>query len=475
MMDKETEKLASKLEHAVLGDRTGEDQILQLPDTARDAEDIIAEMTKLAAKDEAKWRSGKVSGTVYYGSAQLHTVMMKAIELFSLSNPLHPDVFGSVRRFEAEVVAWSLKLFHGGPASCGGMTSGGTESILMACRAYKEYAKATRGVLDPEMVVPTTAHAAFDKACEYFGIKLVHVPVDPVTFRAQPGAMAKAITKNTVMLVASAPCFPQGVIDPVSDIAAIAREAGVPLHVDCCLGSFLIPLAAEAGYAMPEFDFSVPGVTSISADTHKFGFAMKGSSVVMYADPKYRRHQYFVAPDWSGGIYASPAISGSRAGALIAATWACMQALGKQGYVQAARTQLGSARAVAAGIRELAAQGEGVVLAGEPDLTVVAFMTTPESGLNVFNVNDAMSARGWNLNALQNPACVHICITMANAATAKERFVADLKDAIHEVRTAPPGKYKDSMGAMYGMAASLPDKAPVDALARVYLDTLLKA
>lgn len=312
--------------------------------------------------------------------------------------------------------------------------------------------------------------------CFYFGIKLVHLPADPVTFKVSPAAIEAAITRNTIAIVVSAPNFPQGVIDPVEEVAALALRKGLPLHVDCCLGSFLIPFAEEVtGKALPKFDFRVPGVTSISTDTHKFGFAPKGSSVIMYASDTFRHAQYFVAPEWTGGIYASPSIAGSRPGALIAACWATMVHIGRDGYRAAARRILAAAKTVTEGIR---ARVPELTLYGEPDLSVVCFgpkMSGGSPNINIYNVSDEMVARGWNLNVLQGPACVHICITYANAEAAATSFVSDLEASIAAVKTAPAGKYKGGAGAIYGMAASIEDKSLVNEVAFGFLDTLYKA
>ena len=205
-------------------------------------------------------------------------------------------------------------------------------------------------------------------------------------------------------------------------------------------------------------------------DTHKFGFTPKGSSVIMYASAELRAHQYFLAPEWTGGIYASPSIAGSRPGAAIAATWATMLSLGRKGYVDAARVILTAARAIAAGVREL---GGDIVPYGSPDLSVVAFGPAPGSSINIYNVGDAMKELGWNLNTLQNPPCIHICVTYANAGQAG-LFLADLRKAVHEVQTAAPGRFKDGTGAMYGMAASIPDKSRVGQISTFFLDALYK-
>ena len=229
--------------------------------------------------------------------------------------------------------------------------------------------------------------------------------------------------------------------------------------------------AKEAGFPQPcAFDFTVPGVTSISMDTHKYGFSPKGSSVILYASHALRRYQYFVAPEWTGGIYASPSIAGSRPGAVIAATWATMLTMGRKGYVDATRTILTAAAKVAAGIK---AMGHPIVLLGSPTVSVVCFGPAPGSRLNIYNVNDAMSALGWNLNVMQNPGSVHVCVTYANAGQ-MDQFLEDLKAAVQDVLTAPPGKFRDGSGALYGMAAAIPDKSFVGQISFNFLDALYK-
>jgi sphinganine-1-phosphate aldolase len=429
---------------------------------------VEALLQRYCAKDAPTSATGKISGAVYHGGAKLQALQVEAFRAYTFSNPLHPDLFPCLRKMESEVVAMCVAVFRGPPGACGTVTSGGTESILMACKAYRELARA-RGVTAPELVAPATAHAAFDKAAAYFGLKLISVPVDPATFRADVAATRRAVGPNTIALVGSAPSYPQGVVDPIPELAALALERGLPLHVDACLGSLLIPFAGEAGFAQPcAFDFTVPGVTSISMDTHKFGFAPKGSSVVMYRTHALRAHQYFVAPEWTGGIYASPSIAGSRPGALVAGAWATLVHMGRAGYVDAARVTLAAAARVAAGVRALAPH---LQLLGAPTVSVVCFGVPPGSPLSIYHINDAMKEKGWNLNTMQNPASVHICVTYANAAKAGE-FVADLAAAVEEVRTAPPGRFKGGSGAIYGLAATVPDKAVVTDFAHMFLNAL---
>ncbi|KAK2566386.1 Sphingosine-1-phosphate lyase 1 [Acropora cervicornis] len=272
----------------------------KLPAKGLQENDLLKEIERYNGMCDVKWDEGRVSGAVY--------------SKFAWSNPLHVDIFPDVRKMEAEVVQMCVNMFKGGKDACGTMTTGGTESILMACKAYRDWAT-DRGIEKPEIVAPISAHAAFDKAAHYFNFKLVHVPVDEKTRRCDLKAMKRAITKNTIALVGSAPQFPHGVMDPIEDIAKLAKKYNTGLHVDACLGGFLIPFMKKAGFDIPPFDFSVDGVTSISCDTHKF----------------------FVAPDWPGGIYACPSMPGSRQGAVIAATWATMLYFGEAGYVESTR------------------------------------------------------------------------------------------------------------------------------------------
>jgi sphinganine-1-phosphate aldolase len=345
---------------------------------------------------------------------------------------------------------------------CGSVSSGGTESILLAMKAYRDCARAERGILQPEIVVPETAHAAFDKAAEYFGIRRVNVPVGP-DLRADVAAMRAAITEQTIALVASTPSYPHGVIDPVDELAELARSRGIGLHVDACLGGFILPFARELGYAVPPFDFRVRGVTSMSADTHKYGYAAKGTSVVLYAEPALRRYQYFVATDWPGGLYFSPTLSGSRPGALSAACWAALVHMGRDGYLDAARRILDTAARIRDGVQRI----PGLRLLGD-SLWIITFGADE---FDIYRVLDAMSHRGWSLNGLHRPACVHLCITLRHTEPGvAERFLQDLSESADEARDTSAGG--SGLAPIYGLAASLPVRGAVADLIRRYVDLL---
>lgn len=296
----------------------------------------------------------------------------EAYVAFSSSNPMHADLFPASRCMEVEVVRMTASILGGGPLGessvCGAMTSGGTESILTAVKASRDYAMAKKGITQPDMVVAVSAHAAFYKAAEYFGIRLIRLPVGP-DYRLSARAVARAITKNTVLVVASAPGFPHGVVDDVAGIAAVAQRHGVLCHADCCLGGFVLPFAARLGYALPRFDFSIPGVTSISVDTHKYGQGHKGTSVVLYRTPELRRCQYTSITDWTGGLYISPGFAGSRSGALIATAWASLVHMGEDGYLRATAAIMEAATQFKEGLQEI----PQLEMVGNPEGSVVAF------------------------------------------------------------------------------------------------------
>jgi sphinganine-1-phosphate aldolase len=321
-------------------------------------------------------------------------------------------------------------------------------------KTYRDHALATRGITEPEMIVPISAHAAFDKAAQYFGIEIIHVPTGP-DWRADVAATEAAITDNTIVIVGSAPSFPHGVIDPIEELSELARSRGIGFHTDGCLGGFVLPWAEKLGYPVPLFDFRLPGVTSISADTHKYGYAAKGTSVVLYRNLELRHHQYFTITDWPGGLYASPTFAGSRAGALSAACWAALVSIGEAGYLDATARILTVADEVKAGLSDGFPELE---ILGD-SLFVVAFASADET-LDVYRVLDAMSSRGWSLNGLHRPAAVHLCVTQRHTKPGfTQHLLADLRASIDEVRLNPTAE--GGMAPIYGMANTIPERGLV--------------
>lgn len=429
--------------------------------------EVLDRLKEIKAEDKL-WQ-GKCSGTVYMGGEHYDEhlgVVNAAYSMFAHTNPLHPDVFPSITQFEAEIVAMTAALLGGkSPAAggevCGNVTSGGSESILMAVKATRDYMRRTRDIVRPEMVLPESAHSAYDKAAQYFGIRILRVPVGK-DFRADVVAIRRAISRNTIMIVGSAPGFPHGVIDPIKELGQLAKRHGICFHVDCCLGGFVLPFARELGWDIPPFDFQVPGVTSISADVHKYGLGPKGTSVILYRDHRLRRHQFVAVTEWSGGLYVSPSAAGSRPGGLIAAAWGAMNSIGKEGYLDATRKIMEASQRIVKGIRQI----EGLYVLGEPDMTVIAFAATD---LDIYKVNDALAARGWSLNALQRPASIHICVTLQHVATV-DQFLEDLEAAANTVRK-DPSKFEDGMAPIYGAAAKMPDRGTVRDLLVAYMDS----
>lgn len=311
-IQKELDKVMHKMEEDMISSKRPNLQhsYSELPSKGLQDDKVLTELTSLSQLNKVEWQKGKVSGTVYHGGSDMSKLLAKAYEMYSVSNPLHPDVFPATRVMEAHILSMTSRLFNA-PGSFGNITSGGTESILMACKAYRDRAKDLFNIVDPEMIIPETAHAAFDKAASYFKIKVRHASLGN-DWKVNLKVVESLITRNTVMIVGSAPNYPHGIIDDIEGLGRLALKYNVGLHVDCCLGSFMMPFMNEAGYQIPPFDFRVPGVTSLSCDTHKFGFASKGTSVILYSSSAIRKYQYFVAESWPGGIYASPSVAGSR-------------------------------------------------------------------------------------------------------------------------------------------------------------------
>ena len=286
---------------------------LSFPEKGKPRQEILAAMD-LARQHDINWRQGRIFSTVYPVDQEINDLLKEAFMMFFTENGLNPTVFPSLRKFETEVVAMTASLLGGDGQVAGNMTFGGTESLLLAVKTARDWARAQKpGVSAPEMILPSSAHPAFDKAAQYFSINIVRVPVR-ADLRADVDACRAAITSQTILMVGSAPSYPHGVVDPIAELAALAQEHGLLFHTDACVGGFFLPFARRLGYPVPEFDFSIPGVTSISADLHKFGYAAKPASVILYRNKELRRYQFFATVDWSGGIYASPTMAGTKPG-----------------------------------------------------------------------------------------------------------------------------------------------------------------
>ncbi|KAG8965712.1 hypothetical protein FRC03_000252 [Tulasnella sp. 419] len=443
---------------------------LVLPSEGRSLDWIMEEMERMdlqtgGPSGNDHYRTGKLSGAVYHGGKDLEDVIIAAMQRYIVSNPLHPDAFPTIRKMEAEIIAMCLRMFHN-PTGAGSTTSGGTESIVMSCKTHRDWARDVKGITEPEMIIPASAHPAFDKGSHYLGIKIHHIPVHPITRKVDVRRLARAINRNTIMIVGSVINFPDGNMDDIVALAKLAKRYGVGLHVDCCLGSFIVPFLEEAGFPIAPFDFRVDGVTAISCDTHKYGFAPKGSSVIMYRDSELRKYQYYVYPDWAGGVYASPSLAGSRPGSLIAGAWATMQYMGYSGYLASCRSIVTCAKTIESAIRS---DFPDLFILGDPVASVVAFGSQSPS-INIMEVGDIMSTKGWHLNALNNPPALHIACTRLTTAMT-EQFIADLQDAVRDARGKAAGK--GTMVSLYGLGVSSPAGPNlVTRIATAFLDTL---
>lgn len=436
-----------------------------LPQEGQAYESLLQEISAMQEMEADRWRDGYASGAVYHGDKTHIDFLNKVYALHSQSNPLHADLWPSAGKFEAEIIAMTANMLGAGDVDdqvCGSISSGGTESILLAMKSYRDWARETKGITEPEMILPVTAHTAFDKAAQYFQIKPVRIPLDN-NYQADVEAAKKAITKNSIVMVGSAPNFPHGIIDPIEELSTLAAQAGIGFHTDACLGGFILPWAEKLGHPVPPFDFRLPGVTSMSADTHKYGYAAKGTSVVLYRYPELRRFQYFVAADWPGGLYFSPTFAGSRPGGLSAACWAAMMSIGEEGYLKATKEILKTAETIKEGIRTI----PELIILGEP-LWVIAFASQQ---LDIYKIMDVMTHKGWSLNGLHKPSCVHLAVTQRHTQTSvAERFIDDLKQAVAEVAADP--ETSGGMAPVYGLAATLPARGVVGDILKRYIDIL---
>jgi len=419
------------------------------PEGGKSEEEILSQVEHMAHQEDAKWENGKCSGTMYHGDLEHYAFLNKVFSAFSHVNALQRDMCPSMNRFESEIVTMALDMLHGEAVrehnamqeACGVLSSGGTESILNAVLTYREQARQERGVTEPEIIIPDTAHAAFVKGAHIFCLKPIIAPTDPETTQVNVDFVRDHINENTAALVGSAGNYPYGTIDPIEELSALALEHGIGLHVDGCLGGFILPGGQELGYDIPVFDFRVPGVTSISADTHKYGYGLKGTSVLLYRDKTLRHYQYFMYPEWKGGTYASPGLSGSRSGGLIAATWAAMVHYGKEGYRNRAKRIFETAFKMQDAVKS----HPELKLMGKPTFC----LSFRSDEFNIYHVNDYMTPKGWRFNGQQNPDAIHMCVTGPQTQPGvADDFARDLAEAVAYAKNPPQPEPKS--GALYG-------------------------
>lgn len=400
----------------------------QLNQAGRSVDSVLEELTGKRAGD-VRWEDGKTFGMVYDGGRGVHEVAERAARLYLHENALNTQAFPSLGEIQREVVGWTSGLLHGDSDVAGFLTSGGTESILCAVLAARERARAERGISEPEMVVAESAHAAFHKAAHNFGLTLHKVPVND-DWTADVDAMAEHVGPNTALIVGSAPQYPQGVQDDIPAIAALARSVGANCHVDACMGGFVLPFAEMLGRRVLPWDFRVDGVTTISADIHKLGYAPKGVSVILHRNKSSRMYQTFVFDEWLGGFYASPNMQGTRSGLPMACAWAVMSHLGIDGYVDLTRTVLESADRIRDGVAGI----DGVRVLGDGRFHLVALAADPAftPAIDVFALGDALRERGWFHDRQGPPDSLHSTVSNTNTGVV-DQYLDDLGTCVSEV------------------------------------------
>lgn len=436
----------------------------RLPAEGRDRESILDELATMAAEEDHIADRGRVSGSIYHGDHDHYRFLTEVFRLFAHANVLQRDMYPSATKLEAEIVAMTAGMLHAeaAPGVCGVVTFGGTESLINPLLAYRDRARAERGIEEPEVIVPVTAHPALDKGAHLLGIRLLKAPLGD-DWLVDVDWVRDHVNANTIALVGSAANYAHGLVDPIAALSEIALEHDLGLHVDGCLGGFILPWGQRLGYDIPTFDFRLPGVTSISADTHKYGYALKGTSVLLYRTPDLRRYQYFKQPDWPGGIYFSPGLSGSRSGGIVAATWAAMVNLGERGYLEVAKRIFETGRKIRDGIASI----PELEVIGNPSF-LVAFRGRE---IDIYHVNDRLIELGWRLNGLQLPPALHFCVTRPNTAPGvAEAFVEDLRDAVEYAKRSGPESPRS--GALYGLGGTPEGNDVLDTLFSAALDAM---
>jgi glutamate/tyrosine decarboxylase-like PLP-dependent enzyme len=424
---------------------------MKIPEHGLSEEAVFARLEEYRAHD-TDWRAGRTFGYVFDAGREIEEIAKRAYMAFLSENALDPTIYPSLLRIENELVGMALEHLSAPAGAAGNFTSGGTESILLAVKAARDAFRARHPeVSEPELVLPVTAHAAFHKAAHYLGVKVVPTPVEPGTYRADVAALRSAISPRTMLLVGSAPSYACGVIDPIAEIGALALEKGVLFHVDACIGGFLLPYLRRLGQPVRDFDFSVPGVTSMSMDLHKYAYCAKGASVVLFRDKELRRHMIFACSRWTGYTMVNTTVQSTKSGGPMAAAWAVLHHVGDAGY-------LAIAEKLAAGMRELCATIRSIPelrLLGEPDMTLCACAS---DSLDVFALADAMKDRGWyiqpQLGQAGAPASFHLSLQPSNVPRLPE-LARDLADAVREVRALPPSETADAVREVF--AAIDPD------------------
>jgi sphinganine-1-phosphate aldolase len=409
--------------------RMGRQAMERFPKCGTPWEELKRRLIDMRQRD-VDWRRGRAALLVYYAGEDVLSVAREAYTMFISGNALAPAAFPSLATMERDLIEAALDLFHAPSEATGSFTSGGSESILLAVKTARDWHAQRRRKLNgpAEIVMSRTAHPAFDKAAQLLGVKAVRVPAG-TDYRADPDALAGALTERTIMLVVSAPTLPYGLIDPVTEIAKIARDNDVWLHVDACIGGFLAPFAKRLGFDIPDFDFAIPGVRSISADLHKYGYAAKGASIILYSHRDFYKHQVADFSNWPKGRYFTPTLAGTRAGGALAAAWAVVHYLGESGYLARTSRVMQTWRKYLAGIEAI----PELFVIGSPHLAILSYAS---QAVDIFSVADELARKGWYMSRLTEPQAIHQMVNIAHESSVEE-YLWDLTDAIRQVRNLP--------------------------------------
>lgn len=418
--------------------------MIQIPQKGKAKEEIFKTLESYKG-DDLDWKSGRVMGYVYDPGEKAKDVINQAYTMYLSENALDPLTYPSLLRLENEVVAMTAGLLNSPPEVVGNFTSGGTESLMLAVKTARDFARATQPhIKEPEMVLPITAHASLFKAAHYLGLKPVVTPVHDDSFKANVSAMRDAITDNTILLVGSAPGYAHGVMDPISEIAALAREKNLLCHVDACVGGIHLSYMRKLGFEVPDFDLNVPGVTSLTTDLHKYGYAAKGASIVLYQNKELRRYQIWACSRWTGYTIINPAVTSSKTGGPMAAAWAVLNYLGDEGYLEIVREVMAATQKLIDGINRI----DGVRILGRPDMCMFALASDSEK-INVYRLADEMKLKGWYLQpqfARENsPANLHISMNRSSVPQA-EAFLETFEKTIEEMKQQ---EIDDDTGNLY--------------------------
>ncbi|MBD3195511.1 MAG: aminotransferase class V-fold PLP-dependent enzyme [Candidatus Lokiarchaeota archaeon] len=441
--------------------------LLELPENGIPREEVLNFLNNEMQKDDIDAYSGKAFGLCYLESEEHSKFIQKVYSSYMTANALNPMAYPSLVKMESETIAMTAWMLNGTRKTTGTLTSGGTESILMAIKAHRDWGRDMKSIKSPEMIIPETVHPAFHKAAHYFGVNLIQIPIRK-DYRADIEKVKDKINENTILLVGSAPCYPYGVIDPIEDLGRLAIENNIGCHVDACLGGYFLPWIEKLGYPISSnWDFRVPGVTSISLDLHKYGYAAKPASSILYKSDSYRKYQFFISTDWCGGIYGSPSAAGSRPGGAIASAWATMKALGQKGYMKASEDVMQIAKKMIKGIDSV----DGLHIIGDPEMCIYAYTFDQDLDFDFFKFIDLIEHKGsWMINRMQNPPAAHHMTSRVHKNIVTE-FLNDLEWAMEKIKTMDESEKVEGQAAMYGMMQTFNNKEKINEIVR---DILLK-